>query len=248
MKMKFPILLLAGATVLAASPLGRHRDATLSTRTSQSISHTFKMMSFEQALRLAELDRQMAAEALAKTVQPSPAGHLSTMSATETEPQQETEAEAGTDHRGTTNPLSCHNPRTRVEWRNLAKEEKRSYVHAVRCLMDKPAPSNQIPASAGDSVYAQLAWVHVDMAPQVHNTDLFLPWHRYYMLVFEQLLRDHCDYRGPLVWWDETQDTGNFTGSGLFTDEYYGELPVVEDGDTEPCVTTGVGQCLSWQS
>ena len=151
---------------------------------------------------------------------------------------------ASTDHRGTTDPLSCHHPRTRVEWRNLADEEKRSYVHAVRCLMDKPAPHNQIPASAGDSVYAQLAWVHVYMAPQVHNTDLFLPWHRYYMLVFEQLLRDHCDYRGPLAWWDETQDTGNFTGSGLFTDEYYGELPVIEDGDTEPCVTTGVGQRL----
>ncbi|KAH7025695.1 uncharacterized protein B0I36DRAFT_248641 [Microdochium trichocladiopsis] len=213
-------------------------------------------MSFEEALQLAAQDKQTAQHITAHTPEGSIASgsSISILStppnATESEPhssddldeQDEENTDQNDDGRqgGITDGISCLNPRIRVEWRNLADEDKRSYVRAVRCLMDKPAKSNQIPPSAGNSVYVQLAWVHVVMAPVAHGTDLFLPWHRYYMLVFEQLLRDECGYRGPLPWWDETRDMGNFAGSGLFTDEYFGELPEIKDGGVEPCITTGV--------
>ena len=124
----------------------------------------------------------------------------------------------------------------------MVHEDRLSYLQAVRCLMDKPARPGQIPESAGRSLYAQLAWVHVIMAPKAHQSDLFLPWHRYYLLVFERLVREDCGYGGPLPWWDETKDSGNFAGSSLFTDEYYGELKQVESGGQDPCVTTGVSR------
>lgn len=207
-------------------------------------------MSFEEALELAAHDKpvfdhtpaELSSDGIATTGGPS-TPTTSTLSSTI-----ESSSDSSEDNEdvlsSTPGFSACPNPQVRVEWRSLATDDKLSYVHAVRCLMDAPAKDNQIPPSAGASLYAQLAWVHVAMAPVAHGTDMFLPWHRYYMLVFERLLREECGYRGPLPWWDETMDTGNFAGSGLFTDEYYGELAEVKQGEPDPCITTGVSEAF----
>ena len=132
---------------------------------------------------------------------------------------------------------SCTNPAPRIEWRNLGDGDKTAFVRAIRCLMDKPSAGG-FPGSG--SRYEDLVWVHQQMAPGIHNVGHFLPWHRYYVAIFEFLLRDECGYRGPMTWWDETRDTGNFRGSPLFTPWWFGSAPY-RAGDQGTCVDDGVG-------
>ena len=35
---------------------------------------------------------------------------------------------------------------------------------------------------------------------QAHNTAAFLPWHRYFIHVYEKTLREHCAYSGHLTY------------------------------------------------
>ncbi|EUC28442.1 hypothetical protein COCCADRAFT_109170, partial [Bipolaris zeicola 26-R-13] len=64
----------------------------------------------------------------------------------------------------------------------------------------------------------------------------FLPFHRLYVFVYEQLLREECGYKGPTPWWDETRDAGNFMDSPLLDpDTGFGGNGTGPDG----CVTDG---------
>ncbi|CAG8953429.1 hypothetical protein HYFRA_00010178 [Hymenoscyphus fraxineus] len=39
-------------------------------------------------------------------------------------------------------------------------------------------------------------------APFVHLSGTFLPWHRYYIHIYSEGLRDQCNYTGPIPYWD----------------------------------------------
>ncbi|RYP75065.1 hypothetical protein DL769_003894 [Monosporascus sp. CRB-8-3] len=130
---------------------------------------------------------------------------------------------------------ACANPRIRVEWRNMRDADKLSFVNAVKCLMERPPSGNFSPSQ---SKYEDLVAVHQRMTDRIHMSGLFLPWHRYYTWVFSGLLREECGYTAPLPWWDEVRDAGNFAGSGLFTDEYFGDLPPANGGQGT-CIENG---------
>ncbi|RYP91186.1 hypothetical protein DL770_002663 [Monosporascus sp. CRB-9-2] len=129
----------------------------------------------------------------------------------------------------------CTNPAIRREWRNMSPADRRSFVTAIRCLMDKPTTGIAPPAR---NRYEELVWVHQQMTANVHMAGSFLPWHRYYVHTFSRLLRNECGYRAPFPWWDETRDAGNFAASGLFTSEYFGSLPQAVNGQGT-CINDG---------
>ena len=131
---------------------------------------------------------------------------------------------------------SCGNPAPRIEWRNLNDGDKDAFVGAIRCLLDRPSAGN-FPGARNR--YEDLVWVHQQMAPRIHQVGLFLPWHRYYLGIFESLLREECGYGGPMTWWDETRDTGNFHNAPLFTSRWFGSAPYVRNGQGV-CVDDGV--------
>lgn len=135
-----------------------------------------------------------------------------------------------------TTQATCDNPFTRVEWRNMADADKLSFVQAIGCLWDAPAQGIAPPAT---NRYEELVWVHQQMTATIHSSGIFLPWHRYYLWTFSRLLREECGYRAPLPWWNEVADSGNFAASGLFTDEYFGALPPLDNGQGT-CITNGV--------
>jgi tyrosinase len=82
------------------------------------------------------------------------------------------------------------------------------------------------------------------IAGTIHMVGQFLPWHRYYLSVFESVLREECGYTGPMTWWDETRDAGDFEASGLFVAEYFGDAPVKTAAGQGACVSTGVSVSL----
>lgn len=88
----------------------------------------------------------------------------------------------------------------RKEWRHLTTQEQSHFLDALQCLMDKPAQSG---LSATTSRFSDLQALHRGMtntayADIIHHVGQFLPWHRYYMHIYETLLRDECGYTGSI--------------------------------------------------
>ncbi|KXJ85958.1 hypothetical protein Micbo1qcDRAFT_127042 [Microdochium bolleyi] len=132
----------------------------------------------------------------------------------------------------------CSNPSVRREWRNMPRVQRKAFLDAVVCLWN--APPRGISRGAATNRYEELVWVHQQMVRQVHQSGIFLFWHRYYVNVFESMLRQECRYPAAysMPWWDETRDAGNFAASGLFTAEYFGALPQISNGQGR-CVSNG---------
>ncbi|EON97069.1 putative tyrosinase protein [Phaeoacremonium minimum UCRPA7] len=181
---------------------------------------SFTLLPPEQAAADAQKEDQFDAS---KVTQPSEVGTGSM--GTEAMAAGEDAAAAGT----------CETPAIRTEWRDLADADKKAFIDAVKCLIGKPASGN---FENSHNRYEDLVWVHQQMTNEIHMVAQFLPYHRYYLSVFEAELRDQCGFEGALPWWDETKDAGNFAKAPLFTDDYFGPLPAkTEDGGT--CIETG---------
>jgi len=124
----------------------------------------------------------------------------------------------------------------RIEWRRGSDSDRRAFVNAIRCLYSRPS-SGRFPGSGNR--YEDLVSVHQQLTPNIHMRPTFLPYHRYFVAVFESLIRDECSYRGPMFWWDETLDAGNFRNSLIFRNEYFSPAPQRTGNGQGTCITTG---------
>ncbi|KAH7132381.1 hypothetical protein B0J11DRAFT_481656 [Dendryphion nanum] len=61
--------------------------------------------------------------------------------------------------------------------------------------------------------FDDLQMVHVIQTEDVHGVGGFLPFHRYFVHIHEQLLRTECNYTSGQPYWDETIDAGHFSTS-----------------------------------
>ncbi|KAJ6004732.1 tyrosinase [Penicillium herquei] len=126
----------------------------------------------------------------------------------------------------------------RKEWRNLSKAQQKNFLDSVECLINSPAQSG---LTATTSRFSDLQALHraktnTAVGDVIHDVGQFLPWHRYYMHIYETLLRDECGLTAPMPYWDEVYDAdsgdmwqsamwdaeafgGNGTGSGLCVED-----------------------------
>jgi tyrosinase len=58
--------------------------------------------------------------------------------------------------------------------------------------------------------------LHISLTDEIHGVGQFLPWHRRYLQVYEQTLREKCGYKGAQPYWDQSLDVNNFPGSPVF--------------------------------
>lgn len=130
------------------------------------------------------------------------------------------------------------NPNVRFEWDNYSKSDRTAFVKAIKCLQGKPSGGSQFTGSKNR--YEDLISVHRGMTMNVHQTATFLVWHRYFVWVFEHLLREECAFDRAMPWWDETKHAGNFAGSDVFTDEWFGHLPAKRSDGQGTCIVSGV--------
>lgn len=139
---------------------------------------------------------------------------------------------------------TCTSPRVRYEWRDLTDAHKKEFVSSVKCLMNKPSAGGQFNGSRNR--FEDLVSVHQQMTPAIHMVAQFLPWHRYFLNIYETLLREECSYTGPLPWWDETKDAGKFSQAPMFSSDYFGAAPVKTQDGKGTCVSDGVSFFFSW--
>lgn len=113
------------------------------------------------------------------------------------------------------NTSSCRQPAIRKEWRSLGQNEKTNYIAAVQCLSTHPSTLNSVGTWNDD-----FAWIHKHIGMEsrcsssvlkinfmcfllmvfgvAHFSAAFLSWHRYFISVYETLLKDKCNYGGNL--------------------------------------------------
>lgn len=118
---------------------------------------------------------------------------------------------------------TCTTPKVRKSWAKATSAEKRSYINAVLCLATKPS---RLQVSTHSTLYDDFGYIHAQLsAPQrsapplpgpaawemrtnshtVHGEPVFLPWHRYFVQVYEDALRS-CGYTGVAMYWDWAAD------------------------------------------
>ncbi|KAK0619557.1 hypothetical protein B0T14DRAFT_391676, partial [Immersiella caudata] len=99
----------------------------------------------------------------------------------------------------------CTSPKVRKSWAKATSTEKRSYIEAVLCLTTKPS---RLGVSTHTTLYDDFGYVHAQltMPAPVHGEPVFLPWHRYFVQVYEDALRSECGYTGAAMYWDWAAD------------------------------------------
>ncbi|KAH8978459.1 Di-copper centre-containing protein [Lactarius akahatsu] len=123
----------------------------------------------------------------------------------------------------------CTKPSVRREWRAFSAQEKAAWIRAVDCLSHLPHdpaltatvdPSiSQIPPiNASGSYYDDIVYTHMDLNIRIHFTGLFLPWHRWYVYLFENALKSKCGYTGVSPYWNWTIDAPDYFESSFWKD------------------------------
>lgn len=83
-------------------------------------------------------------------------------------------------------PTHMHQANGRLR-HTLSDGQKRSYIDAQRCVMEKPG-SLGLPAAK--TAYDEMAANHQILGRTIHATGSFLPYHRYLLHAHEVLLRE----------------------------------------------------------
>ncbi|KAK0118659.1 hypothetical protein ONS95_007540 [Cadophora gregata] len=134
---------------------------------------------------------------------------------------------------------NCTNPTVRKEWRTLSRDEQISYVNAVNCLTTKPSR-----IGLSSPLYDDFPYVHNQLNNDIHSVASFLPWHRYFVHVYETALKE-CGYTGSATYWDWTLDSLSPSTSPIWdaTTGFggNGSPNVTEPGEYSPqkCVADG---------
>jgi len=198
-------------------------------------THTFPRLTPEQAKDPDAINKIHEAEIAKKTwIQPHEKGSAKVAQAIHEsfavgEPKANVESFAAA--------TTCTTPAVHFEWRALTDAHKQQYIAANKCLFGKPSRSGLANAK---NRWDDLVAVHQHLSSVIHGVGQFLPWHRYYLKVFETLLRNECGYTGPMTWWDETKDAGNFHNAVLFTNTaYFGHAVLKTASGQGTCITSG---------
>ncbi|KAF6802798.1 amino acid transporter [Colletotrichum musicola] len=135
---------------------------------------------------------------------------------------------------------ACTNPTQRKPWTDLTTSEKAEFINSTLCLMDPAQAPSKTNYAGSKSRWDELQVAHIAQVQFIHTVGSFLPWHRWFMTVHENLLRTECGYTGPIPYWNEQVDqaAGPLTASTI-----WGTDPATSFGtgatDENGCVTDG---------
>ena len=87
-------------------------------------------------------------------------------------------------------PTNCY--RIRKDFIEMSLEERRLYVRALQTV-SKRDPFRM--------TYDLVASLHSEFFGPIHDKEFFFPWHRWYLFIFENLLR-HVDCRVTVPYWN----------------------------------------------
>ena len=122
---------------------------------------------------------------------------------------------------------TCSATRVRKAWSLLTCSERQEYVQAVKTLN----------AEQPDE-YRKLVVLHDFNFGFAHGTSSFLPWHRWYILAYENAIRSLRGFEClTLPYWDWERDAQSREMSSVLRAETFGAY----HSPSETCVSDGIG-------
>jgi tyrosinase len=100
---------------------------------------------------------------------------------------------------------TCTDPIVRKEWRELTDAEKDEYLRAAVCVRNLPKQRYSHIAAA-TSRLDDFVYTHFSLNLDIHFVANFLPWHRWFLQLHEDMLRNECGYEGHQPYWDWSID------------------------------------------
>lgn len=113
------------------------------------------------------------------------------------------------------------NIETRVSFQSMAPEDRKAYTDAINCIHSQPSSLDPNLYSAAVNRYQDYAVVHVNRTSQVHLDGFFLVWHRMFLQIFENDMRQTCGYQGAFPYWDFSATVNNLQTSTVFDGSEY---------------------------
>ncbi|KAF9002918.1 tyrosinase [Cyathus striatus] len=115
----------------------------------------------------------------------------------------------------------CSKFTTRREWRTLSFDEREKWISSVKCLASishsRLSYTTQGELLRGShSLYDDFSFAHAAMEHSAHENPYFLPWHRWFLHLFDSSLRETCGYKGPTPYWDWTKDSLSLIDAPVF--------------------------------
>ncbi|KAI0376099.1 putative tyrosinase [Hypomontagnella monticulosa] len=130
--------------------------------------------------------------------------------------------------------IACRQPAVRREWRALGSLERLEYLQAVKCLSSIPS------TLCNGTLHDEFAYIHRKIGDYSHEAAPFLPWHRYFIHIYEETLKQRCKYKGTLPYWDWTRDWADLSQSPVWdaTEGFGG------NGNADTPAAVGDGRCV----
>lgn len=118
-------------------------------------------------------------------------------------------------------PCTEQNIKIRKDFDAMAPEERKAYTTAINCLRNQPSQLDQSVYPAAINRFSDYAVVHVNRTRTVHLDGFFLVWHRLFLHVFEEDLKNTCGYTGAFPYWNWPATADNLRGSPIFDGSEY---------------------------
>ncbi|KAI9294853.1 Di-copper centre-containing protein, partial [Neoconidiobolus thromboides FSU 785] len=103
----------------------------------------------------------------------------------------------------------------RKEIRELTQDELTRFVRAAKKLQSTKAGSGNL------TIYDNYSKIHYNAQGNAHGTPKFLPWHRYYIRLYEKELQK-IDSSVHLPYWDWSKDYDYPANSAVLSNSYMG--------------------------
>lgn len=118
-------------------------------------------------------------------------------------------------------PCNPSNAPVRYDFDSLPPADRKAFTDAINCLASKPSQLDPNEYPAAINRYFDWAVVHVNYTRVVHLDGFFLPWHRLYIHLFEQDLKEQCGFQGTVPYWNWPATADNLRGSNIFNGDEY---------------------------
>ncbi|PPQ91125.1 hypothetical protein CVT25_013263 [Psilocybe cyanescens] len=116
---------------------------------------------------------------------------------------------------------SCAKLNPRIEWRSLSEVQREKWISSVKCLGSIKHRrlshiAQDVLLDGKHSIYDDFSYAHNAMQKSAHSNPYFLPWHRWFLYLFDTATREICGYKGPTPYWDWSQDSVSLLDSPVF--------------------------------
>lgn len=118
-------------------------------------------------------------------------------------------------------PCTSENQEVRYDFDAMPPADRKAYTDAINCLWNQPSQLDQSVYPGAKNRYLDYAALHIERTLNVHLDGFFLVWHRTFIWLFEQDLKQTCGYQGTQPYWNWPATVDDLAGSNIFNGDEY---------------------------